>query len=154
MLSGRASSTSALFQNPLLPTIYMKVNNEIEVLKSASLARKVIGALRQSPYADSLYILGTKKYQQKGIGFGDVAGGLTTGLKRIFFTVEEEPLIADSLDRALVKNLMESMKVEPIRETEAIRLTITSVDAEEAALIAIQFHGSITRRMWNSISGK
>jgi len=57
MLSGRAASTSTLFQNPLLPMSYMKVNNEIEVLKSTALARNVIKALRNSPYADSLYLL-------------------------------------------------------------------------------------------------
>jgi len=138
MLSGRSGSTSALlFQNPLLPTNYMKVNNEIEVLKSAALARSVIKALRTNPYADSLYILGTKEYQKKGVSIGEMIGGITTGIKRIFLTSKaEEESTADSLDRALVKALMESMKVEPIRETEAIRLTVTSIDPDEAALIA------------------
>lgn len=138
MLSGRTGSTSAmLFQNPLLPTNYMKVNNEIEVLKSAALARDVINTLRNSPYADSLYILGIKEYQKKGVSFGDIVGSVMIGLKRIFVGADaEEEVILDSLDRALVKNLMESMKVEPIRETEAIRLTVTSVDPQEAALIA------------------
>jgi len=138
MLSGRTGSTSAmLFQNPLLPTNYMKVNNEIEVLKSAALARDVINTLRNSPYTDSLYILGIKEYQKKGVSFGDIVGSVMIGLKRIFVGADaEEEVILDSLDRALVKNLMESMKVEPIRETEAIRLTVTSVDPQEAALIA------------------
>ncbi|MFH1213210.1 MAG: polysaccharide biosynthesis tyrosine autokinase, partial [Candidatus Neomarinimicrobiota bacterium] len=137
MLSGRASSTSALFQNPLMPTNFLKVNNEIEVLKSAALARKVIKALRNSPEADSLYILGTKEYKSKGISLGDVVGSITVGLKRIFLSTGDTGLItADSLDRSLVRSLTASMKIEPIRETEALRLTVTSVDPNEAALIA------------------
>lgn len=137
MLSGRAASTSTLFQNPLLPMSYMKVNNEIEVLKSTALARNVIKALRNSPYADSLYLLETRKYHKKGVGLGDLMGGITNGLQRIFMPSQEEDLmVVDTLDRAIVKNLMTSMKVEPIRETEAIRLTISSVDPIEAALIA------------------
>ncbi|MFA7710165.1 MAG: polysaccharide biosynthesis tyrosine autokinase [Candidatus Neomarinimicrobiota bacterium] len=137
MLSGRATSTSALFQNPLLPTNYMKVNNEIQVLQSAALARSVIKALRNSPQVDSLYILGTREYHRKGIALGDLVGITISGLKSIFSSSGDEQItLIDTLDRELVKNLMGAMKVEPIRETEAIRLTITSVDPDEAALIA------------------
>jgi len=137
MLSGRATSTSTLFQNPLVPTNYLKVNNEIEVLKSAALARNVIKALRSSPEADSLYILGTREYHRKGIALGDLVGITISGLKSIFTSGSPTQIaVIDTLDRDLVRDLTGSMKIEPIRETEAIRLTITSVDPEEAALIA------------------
>ncbi len=147
MLSSRAGSTSMLFQNPLLPMSYMKVNNEIEVLKSTALARQVIQALRNAPQADSLYILGVRKYAKKGVSFSDLLAIIEGGLKGIFFFVKEEgdSALSDSLDRTLVKNLMDGMKVEPIRETEAIRLTVTSVDPDEAALIA----NTIAREYYN-----
>lgn len=137
MLAGRSGQTSSLFQNPWLPGNVMKVNNEIEVLKSKSLARKVIKSLRKSLYADSLYFLGSREFKKKGIGLSDIMGGIKTGVKSLFFGGSEEyELVVDTLDRALVRNLQGAMEVEPIRDTEAIRLALTSVDPQEAAIFA------------------
>ena len=137
-LAGRAGQTSTLFSNPFMPTNMMKVNNEIEVLKSNALSRRVIAALRQSPYADTLYILGTRHYQQKGIDFKKVFKPLIFGLEAIFQNIpfDTSTSLVDTLDRALVRALQASMKVEPIRETEAVRLTVTSESPIEAAFLA------------------
>ncbi|MGC9363902.1 MAG: GumC family protein [Fidelibacterota bacterium] len=137
MLAGRQGQTSMLFQSPFMVGNYLKVNNEIEVLKSDYLARRVVYRLQNSPYADSLYILGTREYDKKGIGFGDFVGVVKTGLKRLLLGAPEEELVtADSLQRAIVRQLKANVTVEPIRDTEAIRLKVTSVDPYEAAFLA------------------
>jgi len=136
-LAGRPGQTSTLFSNPFMPTNMMKVNNEIEVLKSNALSRRVIAALRVSPYADTLYILGTRHYNKKGIDFKNVFEPLAFSLKSIFGNIPFDTSSAiDTLDRALVRGLQASMKVEPIRETEAVRLTVTSASPIEAAYLA------------------
>jgi tyrosine-protein kinase Etk/Wzc len=128
-------TASSLFQNPWVPSGYLKVNNEIEVLKSKSLARRVINTLKNS--ADSLYILGAREYEQKGLNIGSLVSAISSNIMKLFGgSVEDEDTVIDTLDIELVNNLQESMKVEPIRETEAIRLRATSVDPDEAALIA------------------
>ncbi|RKY56100.1 MAG: hypothetical protein DRP89_02060 [Candidatus Neomarinimicrobiota bacterium] len=137
MLAARPGQTSGLFQNPWMPGNVMKVNNEIEVLKSNALARRVIKSLRNSPYADSLYVLGVREYDKKGIGFSELIAGMKIGIKNLIFGKPEVASgVIDTLDRTLVKGLRGAMKVEPIRDTEAIRLTVTSVDPNEAALLA------------------
>ena len=137
MLAGRSGQTSSLFQNPWLPGNVMKVNNEIEVLKSKSLAREVIKSLRKSIYADSLYFLGSREFKKKGIGLSDITGAIKNGIKNLIFGKPEVvESVVDTLDRALVRGLQGAMKVEPIRDTEAIRLTLTSVDPQEAAILA------------------
>jgi len=136
LLTNRTGS-AGLFQNPIFSNEMTRVNNEIEVLKSTSLARRVIQSLRSQPNADSLYILGIRKLPKKGMGLGDFTGGIITGIKRIL--IEELPdslQFADPLDRILVKNLRESIKIEPVRQTEAVRITVTAPDPQEAALIA------------------
>ena len=137
MLAGRQGQTSMLFQNPFTVGNYLKVNNEIEVLKSDYLIRRAIKRMKASPLADSLYILGNREYQKKGIALGDVIGGLTNGLKQLLLgKSEEEPAEVDSLERATVRRIKNAMKVEPIRDTEAIRLTVSSADPIEAAFLA------------------
>lgn len=137
MLAGRPGQTTALFQNPFMAGNYLKVNNEIEVLKSNYLARRVVSRMKSSAIADSLYILGFKEYQQKGVQFPDIVGGIKTGLKRILLGPADTSLaVIDTLDRAIVRSLKDATKVEPIRDTEAIRLTVSSVDPYEAAYLA------------------
>ncbi|HCL00442.1 MAG TPA: hypothetical protein DHW42_10120, partial [Candidatus Marinimicrobia bacterium] len=118
MLSGRQGQTSTLFQNPFMAGNYMKVNNEIEVLKSNYLARRVAMRIKSSAYADSLYILGTRELPQKGVGFSDIIAGLSDGIKWIFREAGDgDPVKIDTLERAIVKNIKDAMKVEPIRDT-------------------------------------
>ena len=137
MLAGRPGQTTALFQNPFMAGNYLKVNNEIEVLKSNYLARRVVSRMKSSVIADSLYVLGIREYQQKGIRFPDILGGIKTGLKRILLGPADTSLaVIDTLDRAIVRGLKDATKVEPIRDTEAIRLTVSSVDPYEAAYLA------------------
>ncbi|MCD6099511.1 MAG: hypothetical protein J7K33_02895, partial [Candidatus Marinimicrobia bacterium] len=126
---------ASLFTSPFMPSQYLKVNNEVEVLKSFALGRRVIKSLKESPYADSLYILGTREYEKRGLNISGAIGGIKDFLKGLFAGKPVEPAV-DTLDRELVKELHESMKVEPIRETEAIRIIVYSVDPFEAALIA------------------
>lgn len=136
LLTNRTGS-AALFQNPIFANDMMRVNNEIEVLKSTSLARRVVQSLKKSPMADSLYILGNRKLPSKGLGLSDVTGGIIAGIKKILFFEEVDSLLlADSLDRPIVKDLQEAMKVEPVRQTEAVRITVSAYDPQEAALIA------------------
>ncbi|MBC8491038.1 MAG: hypothetical protein H8D42_00575, partial [Candidatus Marinimicrobia bacterium] len=137
MLAGRPGQTTALFQNPFTAGNYLKVNNEIEVLKSDYLARRVILRMKSSAIADSLYILGVKEYHQKGVNFSGIIAGIKSGIKEILIgTVEATPVVIDTFERAIVRSLKAATKVEPIRDTEAIRLTVSSVDPYEAAYLA------------------
>ncbi|MCK4716682.1 MAG: hypothetical protein KAT54_07730, partial [Candidatus Marinimicrobia bacterium] len=137
MLSGRPGQTTALFQNPFMAGNYLKVNNEIEVLKSDYLARRVILKMKSSVIADSLYILGIREYNQKGVNFSGIIAGIKSGIKEILIgAVETDPAVIDTFERAIVRSLKVATKVEPIRDTEAIRLTVSSIDPYEAAYLA------------------
>ncbi len=137
MLTERGGQTSMLFQNPFMGGNYMKVNNEIEVLKSDYLARRVVFRMKESSIADSLYILGTREFEKRGVHITEIIGGLKQGLIKLIFGESESGIVVvDSLDRAIVRSLKASMKIEPIRDTEAIRLTVSSIDPYEAAYLA------------------
>ncbi|MBO8131556.1 MAG: polysaccharide biosynthesis tyrosine autokinase [Candidatus Marinimicrobia bacterium] len=126
---------ATLFTSPFMPSQYLKVNNEVEVLKSFALGRRVIKSLKNSPYSDSLYLLETRELKTPGLNIMERLAGLKDAVKRIF-GAGEELAEEDTLDRYFVKKLHESMKIEPIRETEAIRIIVRSFDPVEASLIA------------------
>ncbi len=137
MLSGKSKQAGMIFSNPILPQNYLKVNNEIEVIQSRHLARRVIKALQFADYSDSLYILSHRHYENNRPQFHSLLAAMKRKVRGILISPTEPALtISDTLNRPLVRKLRNALQVEPIRDTEAIRLTVTSVDPSEAALLA------------------
>ena len=109
------------------------INNQVEILKSRTLAETVIRDLKASPVADRLRLLGYQPDDVKSrfnpLGFvkrllkgggGDMAEELTS---------EEE-------FNNQVQALRESISVTPIRNTDMIEIKVSAYGANEAAYLA------------------
>ncbi len=137
MVSPRQGQAGMLFQDPFMSSNYFKINNEIEILKSEYLARNVIDYLKNCSISDSLFFLGNKKYAKKGVNFSTIPGLLKDFLKNLLTKeTESDIVIQDTLNRNLVRALKGSMEIESIRNTEAIKVKVSSIDPKEAAFIA------------------
>ncbi len=107
----------------------VSLKNEIEILKSRTLAEAVIDSLWKTQYQDELYCLHTKIYQTK----------LQKIANKVFrFEKENEvsPLKLSEVKKIeLAKGLQRNLSVTPKRETQTLQLSYSSVDAEESTLI-------------------
>ena len=112
-----------------------RLNNEMEVLKSRSMAESVILDLWGSKYRNHIQLFGTSRYQPPK--------GLRTHVRKVFtlgFIKESElPVysssIPDTVFRAAVKALRENLKVSNRRSTNVLSISISSIDAEEATVL-------------------
>ena len=87
------------------------INNQVEILKSRTLAEAVVNELRAKGYGKRFHLFGTKK-DKNGIN------------------AENLP------DEVVVKNLSSSMKISPRRNTDLIDIKVQAPDPKEAAIIA------------------
>lgn len=107
------------------------INNQVEILKSRTLAETVIKKLQKSDLANQLEILQTGQYAEKSrsmvAGFKNTIKGLL-GLeaKKDQYTLDDK-----------VEVLMEDrLSITPIRNTDMIEIKVTAVTPKEAAFIA------------------
>ncbi|MFQ6609497.1 MAG: GumC family protein, partial [Fidelibacterota bacterium] len=113
------------------------LNNEMEILKSRTLAEEVVKHLWDSPQRNNLFLFGTALYVPEGIRY--------TARKVLSFGLWEPDstslpnysgAIDDSVFTKAVKTVRNSMEVSNQRNTNIITLTVQSTSADEAALIA------------------
>lgn len=83
------------------------ITNQVEVIKSRTLAERVIRSLENSPYRGNLKILADYDKEGKPVGFNDK-----------------------------VKNLRDVISVEPVKDTDIILVKVTANSAFEAAYLA------------------
>ena len=108
------------------------INNQVEILRSRTLAEDVIHRLEQTDEADSLWTLGNG---------ADGNGSLLSGLKKFVLSIlgqgngGREPTEAEQFAE-LVLDFRESVNVAPKRDTDMIELKIESYSPWEAALVA------------------
>ncbi len=105
------------------------INNQVEILKSRTLAEGVIHKLQKSEYADSLWILGNGP---DGGGINILQAVLSLFRKK---GGEEEGSAVDRFD-GIVKAFREGVVVSPKRDTDMIELKIQSHSPFEAAFVA------------------
>lgn len=101
------------------------INNQVEILKSRSLAEDVIHRLQISPEANKLRILGNKPID--GDGSDNIFKKIKSALRRKTQEVDAPP----SFD-GMVKALRGSIEVNPIRDTDMITISITAPSPFEA----------------------
>ena len=121
-----------------------KINNQVEILNSRTLAENVIEKLLESNMADKLYILGYVPENERD------RFSLNNKLKQIFASVlsatgdSGEQLSPgfnhnDQYDKKFdnyIRILQGNMGVDPIRNTDMISISVTALSPSEAAYIA------------------
>ena len=132
IIESEDSSMSSIFDMGLGSDLNY-LDNEIEVLKSRTTAERAIQNLLNSSSKNNLHLFNTKKYDD-GV------------LKKIFRTIllmdlNEEPAIqlgpeiSDSLFNLFVKKLRNEISISNLRNTDVLKVSYSSHDADEAALI-------------------
>ena len=115
-----------------------KINNQVEILNSRTIAENVANKLINSTYANNLIILGNTPDN------GKKKFGLKKKLKKIVksvFVNEEEVTIPESeikeaLFNRVVGEIRRNLKIEPIRNTDMILISMTAESPTEAAYLA------------------
>jgi len=104
-----------------------RINNNVEILKSYTLAEEVMRRLKASEHADSLWILGRRNDEAAGHSIKSRILSLL-GLKP---EEEKEPTLEDLADHFRER----SVSVAPKRDTDMIELKATSFSPFEASLL-------------------
>ena len=107
------------------------INNQVEILKSRTLAETVIRRLQESELAHQLEILGNDENGRRSRG---VMAAVTGWLKSLL-GIESEESDEYTFDDMVQELLEERLSVTPIRDTEMIEIKVRAVTPEEAAFI-------------------
>ncbi|MFQ6614922.1 MAG: Wzz/FepE/Etk N-terminal domain-containing protein, partial [Fidelibacterota bacterium] len=116
------------------------LTNEMEILKSRTMAEEVVQELWNSPHRNNLFLFGTRVYQPEGLRLS-IRRLLTFGL----WEPDTANLprysgeIPDSVLAATVRSLRSNMEVSNQRNTNMLSLTLPASDPDEAALIVNTF---------------
>jgi tyrosine-protein kinase Etk/Wzc len=109
-----------------------EINNQVQILKSRTLAEEVIRKLRQSDKATTLRVLGNlpedvrRKVNPLGLLTGVLRGG----------DDNHAPASEEALIVALAEGLRKRLKVTPVRNTDMIEIKFEAPSAFEAAYVA------------------
>ena len=108
-----------------------QINNQVEILKSRTLAENVITRLHESPYRDSLRILGNYEGRKPFSLTGWIFSLLKSKKKDL-----SEMTFEEKFDK-LVENFRErTISVTPKRDTDIIELKVQAASQFEASFIA------------------
>ncbi len=120
------------------------INNQVEILVSRTLAENVIKKLQNSENADKLFVLGynpngkkthfsfEKKLHQIFLGIFSIKNSKSRQ-QQVKFDSNEQ---IDEKFNGFVARLQASIKVDPIRDTDMIRISVTAPSPIEAAYLA------------------
>ncbi len=111
------------------------LNNEMEILKSRTLAESAVEYLWNSDYCNDLFLFGTKVYEPEGPR-RIVRQILTLGIWEQEIPAEVSGDIPDSLKLKAVRYIRNNMVISNQRNTNVLKVTIPSSDPDEAALLA------------------
>ena len=133
MIDNSQSSVSTIFDFESMGQNRNYLENEIEVLKSRSIAENTIRSLIKSEYKDNLLLFKSKKYEYNDI---------QKALRKLLFldwnvgslnVINES--ISDSLFHKLVEALQKKLEIKSIRGTDILNISYESPIAEESAII-------------------
>ncbi|MFQ5633527.1 MAG: GumC family protein, partial [bacterium] len=124
------------------------INNQVEILKSRTLAETVLQKLQESEFADQLSILGNGPGADNKPG---VLAGVSKSIMSLFSSSEDEKGETEgfSFDDA-VNSLRSSIGIAPINNTDMIEIKVVANDPQEAAFIAnalTESYAEMNRRM-------
>ncbi|NQT27570.1 polysaccharide biosynthesis tyrosine autokinase [candidate division KSB1 bacterium] len=126
MIKEQGSVQSQLFDMSSFMKKETMINNQVEILKSYTLAEDVIQRLQKSPHADSLWILGKREKEDRF----SVKKWLFT-LLRLDTMEAEEPTLED-----LAENFREyAISVVPKRDTDMIEMHVQAFSPDEASIV-------------------
>jgi len=112
-----------MFANKYSDANYL--SNEIQILKSRSLAEKTVKKLFNSKHKNNLFLFGTKKYETNPI--------------QDFLMSEEKPKQIEEIDEnrsiLFANKIRNSISVNKIKNTDMLNISMKSIDPDEAALL-------------------
>ena len=106
------------------------INNQVEILRSRTLAETVVERLQQSEHANQLELLGHGEYAKHN---NSIVAGFKSTIKGLLGLKTEDELTNDDIVEEL---LDKRLSITPIRNTDMIEIKVTAVTPEEAAFIA------------------
>lgn len=107
------------------------LSNEIEILRSRTIAEKTIERLLESEHKNNLFLFGTRQYEYSWIekipGFN-------------LFSPEKKPFqingkVSDARYHHFVNKFRNSLQIRSIKRTDMLSISLKSNDADEAALL-------------------
>jgi len=128
MIEDKGGMEQSLFDISSFMKKETMVNNQVEILRSRTLAEIVIKRLQASNYADKLSLL--KPADQHASGLFADAGRWVSDLLSFNGEDSDEYTIED-----MIIELRDRLIITPIRETDMIEIRVTGPTAEEAAFI-------------------
>jgi capsular exopolysaccharide synthesis family protein len=131
-----SSAATGIFEMSPFGANQMKVNNELEILKSRTIAERTIRSLHEKYAQDSLFVLGGRVAdKKKTINWTKMIKEWILTLGNQPVDIEEEDPSFDEKIRAMAENFQQNVTVSTIRETQAIRVTVQNRSPFEAALV-------------------
>jgi tyrosine-protein kinase Etk/Wzc len=128
MIEDKGGMQESLFDISSFMKKETMVNNQVEILRSRTLAEIVIKRLQASAHADNLSLL--KPPDQHGSGLFADAGRWLSDLLSFNGNDSDEYTIED-----MIIELRDRLIITPIRDTDMIEIRVTGPTAEEAAFI-------------------
>ncbi len=128
MIEDKGGMQQSLFDISSFMKKETMVNNQVEILRSRTLAEIVIKRLQASAYADKLSLLKPPDQHASGL-FAD-AGRWISDLLSFNGDDSDEYTIED-----MIIELRDRLVITPIRDTDMIEIRVTGPTAEEAAFI-------------------
>jgi len=124
MVEQQSGVSQSLFDFSTMMKKETMINNQVEILRSRSLAENVVEELRSTPEAGRLRLLGNEPE------------GSRSRLKEWFGRTGREASLDDPLFLDLVvENLRSQLTVAPIRNTDMIEIKVTAPSPSEAAFV-------------------
>lgn len=128
----------------------MKINNEIQIITSRTIAERTINSLMILYPLDSLYLFDRGLLEENQ----SFTTKFRKQLKKMFSREEEKILTLDEKRKNYITRLLEKLEVSPIRETQTITIALESYDPDEAAIIlnelVTQYYSNDLERVSNS----
>ncbi|MDZ7374414.1 MAG: polysaccharide biosynthesis tyrosine autokinase [candidate division KSB1 bacterium] len=113
-----------------------EINNQVQILKSRTLAEEVIKRLRQSEHAKELRVLGNLPEDvRRKFNPISAAAGLVSGIMGGGDDGKQGPAGEEALVVALAERLREKVKVTPVRNTDMIEIKFEAPSPFEAAFV-------------------
>jgi capsular exopolysaccharide synthesis family protein len=132
MIKESGADASSFVLNFSMNNTKQRLQNEMEVLKSFNLHEQVINALIADGSADELALFGTRyvrvRYRLQDY-FLDWVGRSTDSL-----TVPSEMNFSQRIQ--IVEKLRENTKISTVRETDVLKIAISSADSSDAVFLA------------------
>lgn len=109
------------------------INNQVEILKSRTLAEQVIEKLRTSEYANELRILGNLPEGVKAKK--NILGAVKSFIKNIIRDEDDKEITDEDTFHTQVQELRNVISITPIRNTDMIEIKLSAFSPQEAAYL-------------------